>query len=145
MAERILVPIDTHEESSWRDVLPVAVAQAGLDGGTLHVMTVVEHVEVNLPGVPAPQEISRKRRDQAARKLAELTRGSVPAEVPCETTAVVGNVHREILRQAEQVRADLIIMASHRPQLSDYLLGAHAARVVRHAQCSVYVVRPGGY
>ena len=36
---------------------------------------------------------------------------------------------------------DLIIMASHRPELQDYLLGPNAARVVRHANCSVLVVR----
>jgi nucleotide-binding universal stress UspA family protein len=35
----------------------------------------------------------------------------------------------------------MIVMASHRPELKDYLLGPNAARVVRHAECSVLVVR----
>jgi nucleotide-binding universal stress UspA family protein len=35
----------------------------------------------------------------------------------------------------------MIVMASHRPEMSDYLLGANAARVVRHAKISVLVVR----
>ncbi len=34
-----------------------------------------------------------------------------------------------------------IVMASHRPGLQDYLLGSTAARVLRHANCSVYIVR----
>lgn len=32
-------------------------------------------------------------------------------------------------------------MAAHRPALKDYLLGPNAARVVRHSNCSVLVVR----
>ena len=46
-----------------------------------------------------------------------------------------------ILDLAEKIGADLIVMASHRPELKDYLLGPNAARVVRHAECSVMVVR----
>jgi nucleotide-binding universal stress UspA family protein len=37
--------------------------------------------------------------------------------------------------------ADLIVMASHRPELKDDLLGANAARVVRPSKRSVLVVR----
>jgi len=36
---------------------------------------------------------------------------------------------------------DLIIVGSHKPGLQDYLLGSTAARVVRHAMCSVLVGR----
>ncbi|MBT8411941.1 MAG: universal stress protein, partial [Octadecabacter sp.] len=36
---------------------------------------------------------------------------------------------------------DCIIMASHQPGLEDYFLGSTAARVVRHAKCSVHVIR----
>ena len=32
-------------------------------------------------------------------------------------------------------------MASHRPELRDYLIGPNAARVMRHADASVLVVR----
>ena len=39
--------------------------------------------------------------------------------------------------------ADLIVLASHKPALKDYLLGANASRVVRSAPCSVHVVRGG--
>ena len=42
---------------------------------------------------------------------------------------------------AKEIGADLIVMGSHRPELADYLLGANAAKVVRHADCSVMVVR----
>ena len=47
----------------------------------------------------------------------------------------------ELLREATEWRADLIVVGSHRPVMSDYLLGSNAKTIVRHAQCSVLVVR----
>ena len=52
-----------------------------------------------------------------------------------------GSAHHEILDEAESSDVDLVVVASHRPELSDYLLGSTAAKVVRHANCSVLVVR----
>jgi len=145
MAKTILVPVDTHEESSWQDVLPVAVDQARHYGAMLHLVTVVEHVEINLPGVPAPREISEKRRDAARAKLDEIAKDFIPKDLSHQQHAAIGNVHREVLHVAERIKADLIVMASHRPGLGTYLIGTHAARVVRHARCSVYVVRNASY
>jgi nucleotide-binding universal stress UspA family protein len=41
-------------------------------------------------------------------------------------------------REAE---VDLVVVGSHRPTMKDYLLGTNAARVIRHARCSVLVPR----
>jgi len=59
------------------------------------------------------------------------------------TTVVMrrGEPAREIIAYAEEVGADCIIVGSHKPELQDYLLGSTAARVVRHAPCSVHVLR----
>ena len=36
---------------------------------------------------------------------------------------------------------DLIVVGSHRPAMATYLLGSNASTIVRHAPCSVLVVR----
>ena len=54
---------------------------------------------------------------------------------------VTGHAARTILDYAEQMKADCIVIASHDPGIQDYFLGSTAARVVRHAHCSVHVVR----
>ena len=46
-----------------------------------------------------------------------------------------------ILELAKKIPAHMIIIASHRPDITTYLLGSNAAAVVRHAECSVLVVR----
>jgi nucleotide-binding universal stress UspA family protein len=52
-----------------------------------------------------------------------------------------GSAGQAIVDYAEAHGADCIIVHSHKPELSDYLLGSTAARVVRHAPCSVHVIR----
>ena len=55
-----------------------------------------------------------------------------------------GRIYQEILEEANAIRADLIVMSSHRPQrhaVRTYFLGSNAGHVVRYAKCSVLVVR----
>jgi nucleotide-binding universal stress UspA family protein len=65
----------------------------------------------------------------------------MPDAVPTQRIIAEGKIYREILKAAQTVPADLIVMGSHHPELKDYLLGPNAAKVMRHADCSVLVVR----
>jgi universal stress protein F len=42
---------------------------------------------------------------------------------------------------AAELPADLIVMAAHRPQPGDFLIGSNAERVSRRARCTVMLVR----
>jgi universal stress protein F len=52
-----------------------------------------------------------------------------------------GRPAEEIIAAAAECNADLIMLASHKPGLSDYFLGSTASRVVRHSPVSVLVSR----
>jgi nucleotide-binding universal stress UspA family protein len=54
---------------------------------------------------------------------------------------VVGHTYRSIIDYATEHNVDCIVMGSHKPGFSDFLLGSTAARVVRHAPCAVHVYR----
>jgi nucleotide-binding universal stress UspA family protein len=54
---------------------------------------------------------------------------------------IKGHTYRTIIDYAAQNNVDCIVIGSHKPGLSDYLLGSTAARVVRHAPCAVHVHR----
>lgn len=54
---------------------------------------------------------------------------------------VEGHPGRTILEWSEANAVNCIVLDSHRPGLEDYFLGSTASRIVRHAQCSVHVVR----
>ena len=65
--------------------------------------------------------------------------GSTGTEMEVEVR--IGHPYKTILEVAQEKNADLIIVASHQPGFQDYFLGSTAAKVVRHATCSVLVVR----
>ena len=138
MYKKILLPIDNTQESSWRAALPAAVAQARQQGAALHVVTVVPEAPA-LPNLPA--DYGSGMVDFARDKLDAILRDRVPQDLSVTSAVRQGTVYREILAEAAAAGADLIVMAAHRPELRDYLLGPNAARVVRHATCSVFVVR----
>lgn len=104
----------------------------------VHLVSVVPE----LPGYVSfeiPEDIRAKVETETAASLHALA-GKVGLK-QAETRVRHGVPHREILAAADQSGADLIIIASHKPGLEDYLLGSTAGKVVRHARCSVLVVR----
>ena len=135
MYRRILVPVALDHRPNTARALEVAQFLAGRDGEIIAL-----HVIEPVPGYVShylPEEQLRAGREEAKAALqAEL--GGV-AGIRAEL--VTGSPGHAITEHAGQVGADCIVIASHRPGLSDYLLGSTAARVVRHAGCAVHVVR----
>jgi len=130
MYANILCPVDLSDEHSWDKALPTAV-----------VMTVVPSFGLPMVGQFFPEGFEARMRAEAARHLEEFCAAHLPADLAAKRIVAEGKIYQEILRTAGAIKADLIVMGSHRPELSDYLLGPNAALVVRHAPCSVMVVR----
>ncbi len=141
MFKRILVPIDLNEASSWQMVLPAAVAQCRLEGGELYLMAVMPNFGLPIVAQYFPADYEEKAEVQAAARLKEISAKDVPGDVKISHVVRHGTIYEEILKAAQEVQCDLIVMAAHRPALKNYLLGPNAARVARHASCSVLVVR----
>ena len=139
MYSSILVPIDLDEPSSWRKSVPTALAIGKCFGVKMALIHVVSDellaVEAEWSGLAL-----RRILDTARARLGLLADG-LKAETEIEIHVATGRVYRGVLDVAEQVGADLIVMASHRPEMKDFLIGENAERVVRHARCSVLVVR----
>lgn len=103
---------------------------------------VLLHVMEELPSYVAatiPREQLAGRRKEVMRRLESLAAPARKDKVEIDVRS--GNAPSNILKSAEEHDADLIIIGSHTPGFSDYFIGSTAARVVRHAQCSVLVVR----
>lgn len=141
MYTNVLVPLDLSDKHSWRKALPAAVALCEAFQARLNVMTVVPEFGLPMVGQLFPEGYEAKLRQQAAKQLKALVADQVPDAVPTRRIIAEGKIYREILRAAATIQADLIVMGSHHPELKDYLLGPNAAKVVRHADCSVMVVR----
>ena len=88
-----------------------------------------------------PADFDEEQAKRAKDALDAICRRSTcrPSARPPSTRA--GGIYHELLQEAAEWDADLIVVGSHRPVMSDYLLGSNAKTIVRHAQCSVLVVR----
>lgn len=141
MYRHILLPVDLNEESSWRKALPTAVDYCRAFGSRLELLNVVPDFGMGVVGQYFPPDFAEKAVARVKTELEAFAKAHVPPEVQVDTSVAYGTVYEEILKAARRAGADLILMASHRPELSDYLIGPNAARVMRHAACSVLVVR----
>ncbi len=74
--------------------------------------------------------------------FAELRAAAKSAGVPLETRVVVGHVSDQIVQQATNEHADLIVMGHRGKSLIErWLLGSVSKRVISYAHCSVLIVR----
>jgi nucleotide-binding universal stress UspA family protein len=137
MYEHILVAVDLDHSASWARALPAAVALARCFDARITLCTVVPDVEAELEAEWSAAGY-RRMIDVAGARLKRVAEGQ---GIAMTTEVGLGSIWGGILDSAERVGADLIVLASHKPQLKDYLLGANASRVVRSASCSVLVVR----
>lgn len=135
MYKNILVPIAFDAEHAPEAALDVArsLCAPGARVTLLHVMTEVPAYAISYMPEGYAEELKRSVQ-QELDTLARTLPGAAGA-------VAVGAAAPEILEWAETHGADCIVIASHRPGLQDYLLGSTAARVVRHARCSVMVLR----
>ena len=143
MVDTIVLPLDLDEESSWRKALPVALDLAHHSGAALHVMTVVPDANIAMTVVAQliPEGYEQRLVEDAKKRLDELVKQYSLKDLPVQQVVRRGSVYKEILRYVNDAGADLVIMAAHRPEMKDYLLGLNASWIVRHADCSVWVVR----
>ena len=149
MPEHVLIPIDLSHESSWKKALPQAFALASATGAEVTIMTVVPEIVSGLDWRYSIRGETGGSEDlhtdelliEARNRLEETGKGIAPKGAAFEVIARHGTVYEEILNVAEEISATQIVMAAHRPSLADYLIGPNTARVVRHATCSVMVVR----
>lgn len=141
MYKDILVSLDLGNAETEMRALETAVEYARSFGSRLHIMTVVPDYGMSIVGGFFPKEHEQKAIDSTNEALHAFTKKHVPAEVKHRHIVGHGSIYREILKYSEKIKADLIVLSAKRPGPEDYLLGPNAARVVRHAQISVLVVR----
>ncbi len=143
MRQAVLCAVDISNEDRDVKVLKEAARLAEMDGRQLDVITVVPDYGMSWVGSFFEKDHHDKVVAEARRHLGELCESVLGAETNRKVRHIVatGTAYEEILKVAKVDQAALIVIGAHRPDLKDYLLGPVAARVVRHAECSVYVVR----
>lgn len=136
MYKKIIVPVDCGALDKGETIL--RKASNLLDaGGEIVLLTVIE----DMPGyiaIDLPVDIIENAVNDGKAKMTTLKeKTGIEARIELRSGAPA----REILAAATEHGADLIIIASHVPDIGNYFIGATADRVVRHSKCSVLVDR----
>ncbi len=134
MYNKILVPMALDHGISPQ-TLEVAGALLS-PGGEITALHVYETPQGSVRAF-LDEEVVRSSFENARERLNEKVAG-IDGVTP---VIIQGHTARTIIDYADQNGVDCIVIGSHKPDLSDFLLGSTAARVVRHASCAVHVQR----
>jgi len=139
MFERIMVPVDLAHVDRLGKAIEVSSQLARNSGASVIYVGVTS----NTPSETArtPEEYGQKLDDFAA---AQSERSGHPASahsVVSHDPAVDLDKHLE--SAAEEVGADLVVMATHVPGAFDAFGSNHGGALARHAKISIFLVRGG--
>ncbi len=140
MYQKILVPVDLSETQLTAVGITEAVALARLTEGHIRLL----NVQAFLPTAYAdyvPTNLGDTLREAAEEEIVALADGIAYPADHISSVIRFGVVYQEVLAEAGAWGADMIVLCSHRPGMATYLIGSNASIIVRHANCSVLVVR----
>ncbi len=106
--------------------------------GSITLVHVLDEVPAYLSAAIAREQLMAHRR-AIREQLESLASRAKAKNVDIDIRG--GRPSENILASAKDCNADLIMIASHKPGMSDFFIGSTAARVVRHSQVSVLVTR----
>ncbi len=141
--KKVLVPIDFSDYS--KNALKYAIGFAKKFKADMILIYVVEPViyppdfsmgQIAIPAVSA--EWDKKAKEE----LDKLAKTEIPPDINVTTVIKTGKPFVEIIDTAEEVDADIIIIATHGHSGVEHILfGSTAEKVVRKAPCPVLTLR----
>ena len=140
MYKRILVPIDLTDVELAKPAVATALMMARESNGSIRLVNVLPMTPVMLAEY-VPPDFEAQQRASAEEAIAIVAKETGLGGERISTVVRQGTVDREILDEAKAMKADIIVMSSHRTGMRTYFLGSIAGHVVRYAACSVLVVR----
>ncbi|WP_341863600.1 universal stress protein [Gymnodinialimonas sp. 57CJ19] len=143
MSALVLAALDLAHPEHHAPILLKAAQMAKAEGAGIAAITVIPDFGMSIVGSFFEDGAEQKALNAAGVSLHAVTQEVLGKELSADVRHIVrhGTAYEQILDAAAKHGVTLIIMAAHRPNFQDYLIGPNAARVVRHSKCSVLVLR----
>jgi nucleotide-binding universal stress UspA family protein len=143
---RILCPVDFSDSSLAALEYAFSIAEEADAQLTLLHAVAIPPVFSDEPAVINDlSRVSEVTAARARRKLHDLVPEQVRTFCTVDTAVIEGRAYREILRQAAERRADLIVMGVQgRGALDLLVFGSTTHHVIRASACPVFIVRQHG-
>ena len=141
MYKKILITVDLDDQDTMKKSF-VAAQQIMKESANalIRLINVQPIVPISIMGY-LPPDFDEAITKEVERKFSEIASGSGLPEKTLSKIIRYGSIYEEVVAEANDWGADIIIVGSQKPNMSVYLLGSNAATITRHAKCSVLVVR----
>ncbi len=137
MYKHIMIPVDlAHVDKSETALAVVADLAKHYDAPVTYVA-----ITSNVPSAIAhnPEEFATKLADFAKEQGAHRGHRTAAHSVVSHDPAV--DLDKKLVGAVDEIGADLIVMATHIPNMADMLLPSHGGALARHTDASVFLVR----
>src|ERR1044071_7820989 len=138
MFNSILVPIDLADTDLAKPAIATAATLSQTWSGAVRLLNVLPMTPVMLAEY-VPANFDAQQRQTSEEALAIVARESGIDASRISYVVRQGGIYHEILEEAATMKADLIVMMSHRPAMRTYFLASTPGHVVRYAKCWVLV------
>lgn len=137
--QKIIAAVDFSEHTDT--VIDNALALAKQNSARLAVLHVLDYAWPTDTDtvIPSVDEMEEKLLNSAHERLEAMLKSR--GETSVQSIVVAGRPKQEILRIAQQEKADLIVMGAHGHHGLTGLVGSTTDRVVHRASCDVLIVR----
>jgi nucleotide-binding universal stress UspA family protein len=137
MYKHILVPVDLVHVDALDKAIATAARLAQLFDSSLTFVGVTAATPT--PVAHNPQEFQQKLEAFAAAQADTYGVRAAGKGYTAHDPAV--QIDETLLQAVDDVGADLIVMASHVPNVADAILPSHGGKLATHAAVSVFIVR----
>lgn len=141
MYNKILVPIDITEKSLAHLVMSHIQYLAEYENAHIHFLAIIPTVPFYTTMGFGFAEKADSEQENVTKQLAEIIKEFNISTNKYSAQVLMGTLRDEILRVAEEISADLIVIGSRRPGMSTYFLGSTASMVIQNSKISVLTVR----
>ncbi|MGF1909062.1 universal stress protein [Vibrio kasasachensis] len=145
MYKQILVPVDLNENGFSDRAVELAVWHAKQSNAEIHLLNVLPGMHMSMVASYFPKDAAQQMRCEVEKQLKQFAQQHIDDGVAHKVHIAEGKAYKAILKYAEKLAVDLIIMPSHkRSKLDKALLGSVTSKVVQASPISVLVVKPQG-
>lgn len=141
MFSSLLLAIDVNDPEGAQRPTQAALRIVMQEQSKLHLLNVVPDDGMPMVSASLGVDHNQDAMDDAKAALKSFVEASLPTGIDPELHVARGKIYDQILKVAQGINVEAIVVGARSPGVTDYLLGSNAARVARHATQSVFVIR----
>ncbi|MFD2176458.1 universal stress protein [Veronia pacifica] len=138
----ILVPVDLNDPEFADKAVQHALWMAGKCEAKLHLITALPGIHNSMVSSYFPADAAKKMKQDVKSSLQTFAKEKIPESQAYSLSVEEGKPYKAIIKTADNLGCDLILMPSHkRSRGNKLLLGSNASKVLENAKVHVMILK----